>query len=220
MASRLGIPPGSSWARLASRGAVPPGAAPVPVTFYLPTTTLEEVRPNSDLQRFAGYQFEFFGRRVGAEGDTFAHPYITSDYGNGEFVHILEVWFGRLFIPEQGVEAEAIWTPPGCRVVITSAGEEWEGQALNMAGRAARLLREFDRRKRGPEPGTVKAAKYKTPEQWHTAIREKVLTKRTVASAPDYQIAQDWLGISKATMHRLMRKWGPSALEDLRNGKL
>ena len=65
----------------------------------------------------------------------------------------------------------------------------------------------------------LKAQKYKSPQQWHTAIQEKVLAKETRLSADDETIAY-WLGISSTTMYRLMAHWGPSTLEDLRNGKL
>jgi hypothetical protein len=82
-------------------------------------------------------------------------------------------------------------------------------------------LREFEgiRPRPGPRPGTVKAAKYTTPTAWQTAIREKVLTKTTRLSADDETIAF-WLEVSSTTMYRLMARWGPKSLDDLRNGRL
>ena len=76
----------------------------------------------------------------------------------------------------------------------------------------------MDLRRPGPKPGT--GARYTAPEQWWTAIREKVLTKQTRLSAPDDTIAH-WLGISPSLMYELMARpgWGPSTLEELRNGK-
>jgi hypothetical protein len=74
--------------------------------------------------------------------------------------------------------------------------------------------------RRGPKPGT--GAKYRTPDEWRSAIREKVLTKETRLRADDETIAF-WLGISSTTMYDLMKRWGPyapNALDKLRNGKL
>jgi hypothetical protein len=77
------------------------------------------------------------------------------------------------------------------------------------------------RRKRGPKLGTVKSQKYKTPEEWHAAIREKVLTKpiKTKVKTQIAEIAASRLDISTSTMRRLQRKWLSQALEDVLNGK-
>ena len=70
--------------------------------------------------------------------------------------------------------------------------------------------------KPGPKKGT--RTKFKTVEEWHAALREKVLPKRLLVTASGDQIAGDWLGVGTRTMYRLMRKWGPPTLKDLRRG--
>jgi hypothetical protein len=72
------------------------------------------------------------------------------------------------------------------------------------------------RRRRGPERGT--GARFKTPEQWRAAIREGVLPRKTLQNADSYVVAQ-WLGISRALMYALMKKWGPKSLDDMKAGR-
>jgi hypothetical protein len=91
---------------------------------------------------------------------------------------------------------------------------------LTAAEQARRLLYGLQAKlKRGPKPGRVKAQKYKTPEQWHAAIREKVLPRNTLPEATGWEVAR-WLGISKAKLYDLMNESGPpSSLDDLKAGK-
>lgn len=141
----LGLPAGSQWARIRSQGTVPPGTDVVALTIDTPTRSRDEHRPASSLARFSGFYFEFFGRTVQQERDTDSHPYIRSSYDDG-FEHIVEVWYGRLFDPEQDVDVEAVWRPGGLQVAIKRAGPDWKGPPLTAAGRAAHLLETFEPR--------------------------------------------------------------------------
>jgi len=89
---------------------------------------------------------------------------------------------------------------------------------LKPAWDALRSFSNIQPAKPGPKVGTAWNQKYKTPEEWHAAIREKVLTKNNRGIA-DGRIIAGWLGTSTTTMYRHMKRWGPKTLEELRNGK-
>jgi hypothetical protein len=82
---------------------------------------------------------------------------------------------------------------------------------------ALKFIAHIARTKPGPKPGTA-AKKYPTKDAWHTALREKVLTKRLASTADDTTIAT-WLDISPAWLYHLMQTWGPKTLADLREGR-
>lgn len=143
--ARLGMPRHSEWIRVASHGLITP-SGPLWVTVDSPAGSRVEDRQESGLRElFEGYAVELFGQVVPAMGDVDAHPYITSRYRLGETLTaiVMETWYGRLFIADQDIEAEAVWTPAGTRVAITRAGPRWSGRALAGAGRAAYLLQEY-----------------------------------------------------------------------------
>jgi hypothetical protein len=126
----------------------------------------------------------------------------------------------RAYIHGSAVFAEIAWTSGRAgvdRIVNPSAARTGNHRQDLEAARTVALVMLDMVPQRGPTRGTVKDTKYRTQEEWHAAIRTEVLPRETRAAVDDTTLAI-WLGISRTTLYRLMERWGPSALEDLRNG--
>lgn len=167
------------------------------------------------------YVFQYLGLPQPAVGmETLVYP--DPRRGPEGPLRALAIRHASVYTRRSVVVGQLVWIPPGIiedRLLhFTQSPKDRRERDMRAAVKGVELL--FDIvRKPGPQRGAVKGTKYKTPEEWRLAIREKVLTKGTRLTATDDTIAH-WLGVGKTTMYRLMGRWGPSSLEDLRNGQL
>jgi hypothetical protein len=129
----------------------------------------------------------------------------------------IQGWVLQAWRPNSPLLAQIEWSPDlgGEESIRVIGSSGWKNGDLNAAGRALRFLTNYTN-KPGPEKGA--GAKFKTADEWHAAIREKVLPKQTRLSAEDWIIAS-WLDTRPSLLYELMGKWGPKTLADLRNGK-
>lgn len=155
-------------------------------------------------------QLNLFGTVEMSVPNETIRPWLTLDNGQA-----MQVWAGSAKLTNGHGAADVVFTEPYAQTRVLLQFAHWKDADYTALGQAARWL-ETIRRKPGPEQGA--RAKYPSEHLWHTAIRQKVLTRSTRLTATDDVIA-GWLGISPTLMYQLMAKWGPSTLEDLRNGK-
>jgi hypothetical protein len=212
----LGMPEGSVWARVFPAG---PVQREPHVTLYVeragfsPDVVHRCGVPYEEVEATRGFQFTVFGRVIETPSSlptwTF-NP--TAGLENGLTI---EVWWMEVPI---GSSMRALMmyeaTTGGIRRSVELLADDWERDA----DRIKSALRALNMKaiRPGPKPGT--GAKYKTPDEWRAAIREKVLTRDTRFSVPEETIAS-WLRVSRSLMFQLMARWGPHTLEDMLNGK-
>jgi hypothetical protein len=161
-------------------------------------------------QRCPVVQLNIFGTAEAAAPQDTIRPWIALQEGLA-----MQVWAGSAKLANGHGAADVVFTEPHAQTRVVLQFARWKDAEYQTLGQAARWL-ETIKRKPGPEQGA--GAKYPTPEAWHAAIRAKVLTRPSRAAVPEETIA-DWLGIRRSLMFELMATWGPSTLEDLRNGK-
>jgi hypothetical protein len=217
MARHLGMPPGSDWTIILPfeaprRDAATPflmkHASDPPGQAHRFTLAFDEV------EAAEGLMFQVFGR-VAATPST---PFFWQLAPTPGLEHglLIEVWAVAVAIGTT-MRAELRYDPATGRMLRTieleDEGDDWE-QDVPLIKRAVRAL-QMRVLKRGPKKGT--GAKYPTVEEWHRAIREKVLTKQTRAAADDQRLAA-WLDISESLLYQLMRKWGPKTIADIQAG--
>lgn len=162
-----------------------------------------------------GFRFQLIGR-VADEPITWSWKIAMPD---GTLLAI-EVWWLqvpispslsalRIFSPNTGESRRSI------EVFSDRWDDEWNGR---VAARAKLALKALDMLPTTPGPKAGTVAKFKSREQWLDAIRSKVMTRQTRATANDERIAA-WLGISPSLLYDLMRRWGPPRnLDELRAG--
>lgn len=215
-AAMLHLPYGSEWVAMWNREPAGPGE-PLDVLVrrgfdpehigYRMTLRPDEARP------MLGFTFEMFGRltSVPVAGGWQIQP-------AGELDHALNIdrWWMEVPIGTAASARRQRAEDGRVRKWLEILDNGWDPDG-GLIVKALRAL-EMDLRRPGPRPGT--GAKYKTAAEWRQAIRWKVLPKTTRLAADDETIAY-WLGISSTLMYELMARpgWGPSTLEDLRNGK-
>jgi hypothetical protein len=216
-ARHLGMPTGSEWAVILPDHA-PQRDSPTP--FLIKRATDPPGRasrftlPFDDLEAAEGLAFQVFGRVV----DSPSTPLFWQLAPTAGLEHGLkvEVWAVAVAVGAT-MRAELRYDPATGTmqrsIEIVDQGDDWE-QDIPRIRRAVRAL-QMKTLKPGPKKGT--GAKYATPDEWHQAIRDRVLTKRTVLTTDDWVIAE-WLGISRTLLYQLMGRWGPETLADLKDG--
>lgn len=175
--------------------------------------------------QYDGYAFDLFGLVVPAGADASRCPPemlypLTMDFGpelGPPRSIVLLVYTARMMKPDVPIRGQAEWRPGWRKVEYSYVGVTPGGDnRTKVADDGLRLFRGMRLPKRGPKPGTV--AKFKTREAWLEAIRERVLNRRTLATADDETIAH-WLGISSSLLYELFKRWGPPrSMPDLREG--
>jgi len=215
MARELGMPPGSEWAMIWPERKIDSHEAPwlfLRRATHPPDTATRFSLPPNEVRAMEGFTFELFGRIAPEPATDYWH--LESTPGLDTPLRI-EVWW--LEVPLGGsLRAVRAYDPllGSTRRSVEITGPEWE-RDVQKAKRGFLALDMMVVRP-GPKPGTV--AKFKTRPEWLDAIRERVLTKRTLATADDDTIAH-WLGISSSLLYDLMKRWGPPrTIKDLREG--
>jgi hypothetical protein len=182
-------------------------ASDQPDTAHRFTLPYEELRPAE------GFFFQVFGRVV--EDPLIPYWQLEPTAGLDQGLKA-EVWWMSVAVGST-ILATLQYDPHSGKlrkiIEIVDEGVAWERDA----GRIVRAVRALQMRttKPGPKQGT--GARYRSREEWHQGIRDKVLTKQTRLEADDTTVAY-WLGISTTLMYDLMKRWGLQKFADLREG--
>jgi hypothetical protein len=221
MAGWLGMPPFAEWVQVSSRGAATPvysailGGSGIRVRFEHAGGAFERLIPSRSFAGWSAYHLQLFGGTADAVPPAPIRPYLTlPTLTMGDNLlqlreHILEIWYARLFIPEQIAQSESIWSPKqGFRNVITAAGPAWQGKPLAAAGHALALIQAFERHPGGRPEGSFG---YESDDDYARAIHKHVYDVpdrlRHLERAKPETIA-GWLGISVSSMDRYRSRFG------------
>jgi hypothetical protein len=188
---RLGMPDGSVWAWMACPTPVRRSTGETALVLRGKDHRLEEVRPTAALEDWYGLSFEMFGRVILPDDHADGHPYWR--LGG---IAVLEVWHGRAFNVDEGVEAIAVWSPKHAgRPLVTAAGEAWTRRSVEKARLAVHALRAFAR------TATQRHRQAENPEAGWVTLTKKAVAWKHARGDRTWKQAASHVGIGVRQLH-------------------